>query len=61
MGWKWSFSTFTYFGIFLEFLSKSVEEAFLLHEGRQSLRCLNLSIKVNIAHTVFSYLPGGIP
>lgn len=60
VGWRWCFSTFTYLDIFLKFLSKSIEEAFL-YEGRQSLRSLILSIKVNIPHTVFSSLPGGVP
>lgn len=59
VGWKWYFSTFMYLDIFLKFLSKSVEKAFL-HEGRQNLRSLILSIKVNIPHTVFSFLPEGI-
>jgi len=61
VGWKWSFSTFTYLDIFLEFLSKSAEEAFLLHKGRQSLRSLILSIKINIPDTLFLSLPEGIP
>lgn len=59
--WEWYFRTFTCLDIFLEFLSKSVEKAFLLHEGRQSLRSLVLSIKVNIPQTVFSSLLEGIP